>query len=80
MHTIQLEKLNNARLELHKDNIIIWCVHNKDYTYGQYYKIDKDNNVFLCHEKETECCEFLLKPKEILNDKRTNITSTVYTI
>lgn len=62
---IQLEKLNNARLEIRKNEIIIWCVHNKDYTYGQYYKIDKDNNIYLCHEKETECCEYLLKPKEI---------------
>ena len=63
--TIQLEKLNNARLEIRKDEIIIWCVHNKDYTLGQYYKIDRDNNIFLCHEKETECREYLLKPREI---------------
>lgn len=63
MHTIDLEKLNNTRLEFHNDNIIIWCVHNKDYTYGQYYRIDRNNNIFLCNDKETEYYEFQLETK-----------------
>jgi hypothetical protein len=65
MHTIELEMLNNARLELRSDEIIIWCKHNRDYTLGQYYRIDKNNNVYLCHEKETEFREYLLKTQEI---------------
>lgn len=59
--TLTLEKLNNATLmQDDNDNTIIWCTHDKDYHFGSYYLIDKDNNIYFVIEKETEVKEFLL--------------------
>ena len=57
-----LKYLNNMRLDVDndKDEIIIWCIHDRNYKYGSYYKIDKDKNVYFVIEKETEHIEIML--------------------
>ena len=38
-------------------NIIIWCVHDKTFTYGSYYKIYKNQDLVFVIEKEQEHIE-----------------------
>lgn len=60
-----LQELNNVRIEILPDCIILWCTHDKSYKYGSYYKIDKNNdNIYYVIEKETEYREILLKKGE----------------
>lgn len=55
-----LKYLNNMRLDVSENEIIIWCIHDKNYKYGAYYKIDKDKNVYFVLEKEQDHIEILI--------------------
>lgn len=60
--TIELTYLNKATLmQDDQGNTIIWATHDRDYNFGSYYKIDKDQNVYFVIERETGITEYLLK-------------------
>lgn len=51
-------KFLNTHIEFDNEgNIIIWCVHDKTFTYGSYYKIYKNKDLVFVIEKEQEHIE-----------------------
>lgn len=52
-----LEKLNTHLDFDNEGNIIIWCVHDKTFIYGSYYKIYKNQDLVFVIEKEQEHIE-----------------------
>lgn len=57
-----LQHLNKTKIIIDPDTqeIYIWCYHDKNYTLGAYYKIDKDYNLYLVQETEKDHTETML--------------------
>lgn len=56
-----LQSFNYCRCDLYDDYIILWITHNKDFTFGTYYKIMKHSNtVYYVIDKASEYTELQL--------------------
>lgn len=45
---------NNVKIEFVDDSWIIWKSHNKDYTFGTYYKLCQNGELFLVIESPND--------------------------